>query len=174
MCSALSAPFFVALAQDTQGASAMVLGFFVVAAGLASLLSAPVWGRFADQSSRKVMIAAALLTASVGLLTFGVNRWLPGLGGTAWFLPLAYFTLSVAHSGVRVGRKTYVVDLATGNKRTDYVAISNTVIGVLLLLVGSIGALAPLIGNAGVIAVLSLMGLAGAAMGTTLPEAQTD
>ena len=174
MCSALSAPFFVALAQDTQGASAMVLGFFVVAAGLASLLSAPVWGRFADQSSRKVMIAAALLTASVGLLTFGVNRWLPELGGTAWFLPLAYFTLSVAHSGVRVGRKTYVVDIATGNKRTDYVAISNTVIGVLLLLVGSIGALAPLIGNAGVIAVLSLMGLAGAAMGTTLPEAQTD
>ena len=130
MCSALSAPFFVALAQDSRGASAMVLGFFVVAAGLASLLSAPVWGRFADQSSRKVMIAAALLTASVGLLTFGVDRWLPELGSAAWFLPLAYFTLSVAHSGVRVGRKTYVVDLATGNKRTDYVAISNTVIGV--------------------------------------------
>lgn len=174
MCSALSAPFFVALAQDMRGASAMVLGFFVVAAGLASLLSAPVWGRFADQSSRKVMIAAALLTASIGLLTFGVNRWLSGPGGVAWFLPLAYFTLSVAHSGVRVGRKTYVVDLATGNKRTDYVAISNTVIGVLLLLVGSIGALAPLIGNDGVIVVLSLMGLAGAAMATTLPETQAD
>lgn len=170
MCSALSAPFYVALAQADRGSSATVLGSFVVAAGLASLLSAPLWGRFADRSSRKVMVAAALLTSSIGLLTFAVDRLSPGLGGTAWFLPLAYFTLSIAHNGVRVGRKTYVVDLATGNQRTDYVAISNTVIGVLLLLVGGVGALAPIIGNAGIIALLAFMGLAGALLGTTLPE----
>lgn len=172
MCSALSAPFYVALAQGNRGSAVAVLGSFVVAAGLASLLSAPVWGRFADRSSRKVMVAAALLTSGIGLVTFGVDRLLPELAGTAWFLPLAYFTLSIAHSGVRVGRKTYVVDLATGNKRTDYVAISNTVIGVLLLLVGSVGALAPLVGNAGIIALLATMGLAGALLGTTLPETQ--
>lgn len=172
MCSALSAPFYVALAQGHRGSSAAVLGSFVAAAGLASLLSAPFWGRFADRSSRKVMVAAALLTSGVGLLTFAVERLLPEFGQTAWFLPLAYFTLSIAHSGVRVGRKTYVVDLATGNKRTDYVAISNTVIGVLLLLVGSVGALAPIIGNAGVIALLAFMGLAGALLGMTLPETQ--
>jgi sugar phosphate permease len=172
MCSALSAPFYVALAQGNRGSAAAVLGSFVVAAGLASLLSAPVWGRFADRSSRKVMVAAALLTSGIGLVTFGVDRLLPDLAGSAWFLPLAYFTLSIAHSGVRVGRKTYIVDLATGNKRTDYVSISNTVIGVLLLLVGSVGALAPLIGNAGVIALLAMMGLAGALLGTTLPETQ--
>ena len=174
MCSALSAPFYVALAQGNRGSGAMVLGSFVVAAGLASLLSAPVWGRFADRSSRRVMVVAALITSGIGLVTFTVERTLPGLGNTPWFLPLAYFLLSIAHSGVRVGRKTYVVDLATGNKRTDYVAISNTVIGFLLLLVGSVGALSPLIGNAGVIALLALMGLAGALLGTTLPETQDD
>ncbi len=75
---------------------------------------------------------------------------------------------------MRVGRKTYVVDLATGNKRTDYVAISNSVIGVMLLLVGAAGALAPLIGNHGVIALLSLMGLAGAVLGAGLPETQRE
>ena len=174
MCSALSAPFYVALAQGNRGSAATVLGSFVAASGLASLLSAPVWGRFADQSSRKVMVAAALLTSGIGLLTFGVHRMLPALSGTAWFLPLAYFLLCIAHSGVRVGRKTYIVDLATGNRRTDYVAISNTVIGVLLLLVGSVGALSPVIGNAGVIAVLALMGLAGAVLGMSLPETQDD
>ena len=93
-----------------------------------------------------------------------------GLSATAWFLPLAYFVLSAAHSGVRVGRKTYVVNLASGNQRTDYVAISNTTIGVLLLMVGSVGALAPIIGNAGVIGLLALMGLAGAALGAFLPD----
>lgn len=172
MCSALSAPFYVALAQHHRGSAATLLGSFVAAAGLASLLSAPFWGRFADQSSRKVMVAAALLTSGIGLLTFAVDSLLPELSRTAWFLPLAYFILSIAHSGVRVGRKTYVVDLATGNKRTDYVAISNTVIGVLLLLVGSVGALSPIIGTAGIIALLAFMGLAGALLGTTLPETQ--
>ena len=116
MCSALSAPFYVALAQSNRGSGATVLGSFVVAAGLASLLSAPVWGRFADRSSRGVMVVAALVTSGIGLVTFAVERTLPGLSGTAWFLPSAYFLLSIAHSGVRVGRKTYVVDLATGNK----------------------------------------------------------
>ena len=172
MCSALSAPFYVALAQQHRGSAAAVLGSFVAAAGLASLLSAPVWGRFSDRSSRKVMIAAALLTSGIGLLTFVVQSRLPGLIQAYWFLPAVYFALSVAHSGVRVGRKTYIVDFASGNKRTDYVAISNTVIGVLLLLAGSVGALAPIIGNAGIIGLLALMGLAGALLAVSLPETQ--
>ena len=174
LCSALSAPFYIALAQSSRGSAAAVLGAFVAAAGLASLVSAPVWGRFADRSSRKVMVVAALLTSGVGLFTFAIYTLAPDLVATAWFLPFAYFALSIAHSGVRVGRKTYVVDLATGNTRTDYVAISNTVIGVVLLLVGGVGALTPLIGNHGVIALLSLMGLAGALLGVGLPETQED
>lgn len=172
MCSALSAPFYVAMAQTSRGNSAWVLGGFVVAAGLASLLSAPLWGRFADTSSKRVMVAAAVLTALTGILTFALSFTLPAIALSAWYLPLAYFVLSIAHSGVRVGRKTYVVNLGTGNQRTDYVAISNSVIGVMLLLVGSVGALTPLIGNAGVIMLLASMGLAGAALGTQLPETE--
>ncbi len=172
MCSALSAPFYVALAQENRGSSAVVLGGFVIASGLASLLSAPVWGRYADRSSKSVMITAALITAAAGVVTFAVDRYFPTLAATLWFLPATYFVLSIAHSGVRVGRKTYVVDIASGNKRTDYVAISNTVIGVLLLLVGSVGALAPLITNGGVVLLLAAMGLGGALLGTTLPETE--
>ncbi len=172
MCSALAAPFYVALAQERIGVQTYLLGAFVAAAGLAGLVSGPVWGRFADVSSKRVMIAAALVTAGFGLLTAAVDRLLPALVSSLWFLPLAYFGLAVAHSGVRVGRKTYVVNLGTGNQRTDYVAVSNSVIGVLLLLAGGVGALAPLISNTGVIGLLSLMGLAGAALGTSLPEAE--
>ena len=159
MCSALSAPFYVALAQNNFGSPAYLLGAFIVAAGAASLVSAPVWGRFADSSSRRVMILAALMTSGIGIATFVIDRTMPIISGSVWFLPFAYFVLSVAHSGVRVGRKTYVVNLAGGNHRTDYVAISNSIIGVLLLLVGSIGALSSIIGNAGVIGVLAIMGL---------------
>jgi hypothetical protein len=172
MCSALSAPFYVALAQSKLGSPAYLLGAFVAASGCASLLSAPVWGRFSDVSSRSVMIVAALLTSAAGLATFLVDRLIPEMTALPWFLPLVYFLLSVAHSGVRVGRKTYVVNLASGNRRTDYVAVSNSIIGVLLLLTGSVGALAPLIGHAGVIAVLALMGLAGAVFGLQLPDVE--
>lgn len=172
MCSALSAPFYIALAQQNFGSPAYLLGAFIAAAGVAGLVSAPVWGRYADASSKFVMICAALITSSVGLAVLLINRQFPEVGGATWFLPIAYFILSLAHSGVRVGRKTYVVNLASGNKRTDYVAISNTIIGVLLLFVGAVGALAPVVGNDGVIGLLALMGLAGAAYGTTLPNVE--
>ncbi len=170
MCSALSAPFYVALAQRNYGSPAYLLGAFVIAAGIASLVSAPFWGRFADVSSKRVMIAAAVITSSAGLITLLVDTQFPSLSATVWFLPVVYFVLMVAHSGVRVGRKTYVVNLASGNQRTDYVAVSNTVIGVLLLVVGTVGLLTPVLGNAGVIGLLALMGLCGAALGTSLPD----
>ncbi|MDX1554413.1 MAG: hypothetical protein R3212_00130 [Xanthomonadales bacterium] len=172
MCSALSAPYYVALSQDRIGSPSFLLGAFVAAAGTASLVSAPFWGRFADASSKRVMIAAAMVTAGIGVTTFLVDRLHPSLAQTLWFLPVAYFVLSVAHSGVRVGRKTYVVNLATGNQRTDYVAISNTVIGVLLLVVGAVGSLAAIIGNSGVIGLLAIMGFTGAAVGASLPEVE--
>lgn len=172
MCSALSAPFYIALAQQRFGAPPYLLGAFIIASGVAGLVSAPVWGRYADTSSKAVMLYAALITSGIGLVVVIVGRYFPALGQTVWFLPVAYFVLSLAHSGVRVGRKTYVVNLAPGNQRTDYVAISNTLIGVLLLLVGAIGALAPLVGNDGVIGLLALMGLAGAVYATTLPEVE--
>jgi hypothetical protein len=171
MCSALSAPFYVALSQGSEAGSGLAaLGGFVVASGLASLLSGPFWGRFADRSSRLVMATAAAVAAGVGGITFLVARLDPGLLANLWLLPGAYFILSVAHEGVRVGRKTYVVNLGSGNQRTDYVAISNTVIGILLLLVGSVGLLTTVIGNDGVIGLLALMGAAGVIMSWSLKE----
>jgi hypothetical protein len=152
------------------GAGLAALGGFVIAAGLASLLSGPFWGRFADRSSRLVMATASAVAAGMGGVIFLAAKIQPGLLESLWFLPGAYFILSVAHEGVRVGRKTYVVNLGTGNQRTDYVAISNTVIGVLLLVVGSVGLLTPLVGNDGVIGVLALMGAVGTVMSWTLKE----
>jgi hypothetical protein len=118
------------------------------------------------------MIRAALLSAALGIVMFIIVMFIPVLRVNHWIYPLAYFILGIAHSGVRLGRKTYVVDMAGGNKRTDYVAVSNTVIGLILLLTGFIGALASVISVAGVVLVLSLLGLLGALLGRSLPEVQ--
>ena len=111
-----------------------------------------------------------MLTAGLGLLVVVLSVLWPTLVAQTGFYPAAYFVLGIAHSGVRLGRKTYIVDMAGGNKRTDYVAVSNTVIGLVLLGTGLIGALAGLVSALGVIVVLSLLGLAGALLGRHLPE----
>ncbi|MEE4637781.1 MAG: MFS transporter [Wenzhouxiangella sp.] len=170
LCSALSAPFFIMLAHEQTEGALLVLGLFVIADGLASLVSAPFWGRFADSSSRRVMIVAGSASAAVGAVLVGIVQLAPGLAGSQWLYPLFFFLLAIAHAGVRLGRKTYIVDLAGGNKRTDYVSVSNTVIGVVLLLAGSVGALTAVMPVSGVILILAAMGLAGAWLSARLPE----
>ena len=120
------------------------------------------------------MAAAAALTSASGVLLVVLHQFVPTLLEPLWVIPALYFLLSVAHSGVRVGRKTYVVDLASGNRRTDYVAVGNTLIGILLLVAGSVGALSAVFGVAGVIAVLSAMGAVGALLCLALKETQDD
>ncbi|HSO05975.1 MAG TPA: MFS transporter [Pelomicrobium sp.] len=171
LSSALSAPYLVVMAQENGNGGAVALGLFVAASGLASMVSGPVWGRLADRSSRKVMVMAASTTATIGFVVFGAAVLTPAALMTTWFLPLAYFLLSVGHDGVRVGRKTYVVDLAGGNRRTDYVAVSNSIIGVLLLVGGVASAALGTLGAAAVVLALSICGAAGALLGLTLPEA---
>lgn len=171
LCSALSAPYYISLAQSALGSPARLLGIFIVASGLASLLSGPFWGRFADRSSRWVMVLAAAMAAGLGTAVFAVAQFQSAWLQQAWLLPLLYFFLSVAHQGARVGRKTYVVNIADGNERTDYVAVSNTAIGVILLFTGMLGALGAVFSIERVVLALSLFGLAGVVMGYRLPEA---
>ncbi len=164
MGSGLVAPFYVALAREDLGGAVFLLGAFIAAEGLAGLVSSPVWGRWADRSSRRVFAIACGLS---GVLSLTVVLWsVVGFSAAAsqWFYPLAFFLLGVSHAGVRLGRKTYLVDMAAGNKRTDYVAVSNSVIGALLLAAGLLGALTALVSIPGTIAWMGAAGLLGAAM----------
>jgi MFS family permease len=172
LCSALTAPFYVMLAREQGNTSVSLLGSFLVAGGLASSLSAPVWGTAADRSSRRVMIVAAVITAGLGIGMFALIKTAPSVAGRAWLFPAFFFGLGVAHAGVRAGRKTYLVDLAGGVKRTDYVALSNTLIGLLLLVVGGLTSAMSFLRPEELIVGLSQLGLFGAALAITLPEVE--
>lgn len=171
MASALGSPFIVVLAQN-ENKDAALLGGFLVASSLASTVSASVWGYLADGSSRRVMIHGGGLAALVCLGVAGLAvidpRWDAGL----WFYPVAFFVLSIAHAGVRIGRKIYLVDMAGGTKRTDYTAVSNTIIGVLLLAVGGISAAVSLLGPPWALLLLGLMGVLGTFWSWKLPEVE--
>ncbi|WP_262459977.1 MFS transporter [Alloalcanivorax balearicus] len=169
MASALGSPFLVVLAQK-QNSGAALLGAFLVASSLASTVSASVWGFMADTSSRKVMIRGGGLASATCLLVAVLA--LAGEGAAAWFYPFAFFVLAIAHAGVRIGRKTYLVDMAGGVKRTDYTAVSNTVIGVLLLVAGGISAAVSLLGTEWALISLGAMGVLGTLWSWKLPEVE--
>ncbi|WP_417531041.1 MFS transporter [Marinobacter lipolyticus] len=169
LCSALASPYFVVLAQ--KGAdNGWLLGTFVLASSLASSVSASIWGWMADTSSRRVMIRGAAIASSVCLIVGLIALVTGEQSGSVWFYPIAFFVLSIAHAGVRLGRKTYLVDMAGGNKRTDYTAVSNTVIGFLLLVTGGFTALISMISDIAVILTLGLMGMAGTLSAVHLKE----
>ncbi|CUB05247.1 MFS transporter [Marinomonas fungiae] len=168
--TALSAPYYVLLAENRIGDSIWVLAMFMGISGLAGLLSGPFWGRFSDLSSRKVLIAASSLGALTGLILFAIAQWMPDLLASIWLLPLFYFALTVFHQGIRVGRKTYLVDMADGNKRTSYVAVGNTAIGLMLLLFSLIGLLSEIMSLEALILIYAIITLAGVLMAMRLPD----
>ena len=169
LCSALSAPFFVLLAQRSASDNRL-LGAFLLASSLASSVSAAVWGWMADRSSRDVMIRGSAVASFTCLVT-GVGAILsPSWAALPWLLPFGYLLLSIAHAGVRIGRKTYLVDMAGGTKRTDYVSVSNTIIGILLLVTGGVSALASLLSIEAVLILLGCLGAAGTLSALRLEE----
>jgi len=169
VCTGLAAPYFVLLA-NTQDSSVLTLGYLLITNGSASLLAGPFWGRFADLSSRRVMIASAVCVSILCFIAAVSSQF----SMPVWLVMLAFFVLSVAHQGVRLGRKTYIVDLAGGNKRTDYVSVSNSVIGALLLLVGALAALLAQLDLWVVLTVFGLLSALAAWICSGLPEVSQD
>ncbi len=169
LVSALSPPFVVALAAGVGGLGLGGLGPFVIAQGLANLIGGKPFGTLADHSSRSLMMWGAGIAAAVVLL-FLAALSVPGMRSQWWLYPVVYLLLVLVHTAVRVARKTYVVDMAEGDRRTEYVAVANTAMGALLLLIGAVsGALAAL-GAEVALGFLALLGLAGVMVSRGLPE----
>lgn len=169
LVSALSPPFLVTLSARTDHGLLSGLGAFVVAQGLASVIGGRVFGRLSDRSSRLVMIGGALAASTVIVGVVLVVALADG-AAAGWLLTVAYFVISLIHVGVRVARKTYVVDMAEGDQRTRYVAVANTAMGVILLATGAVSAAIATFGEVAALLFLGVLGLVGASVGRTLPE----
>lgn len=170
VATALLVPFYAALARQASDGGLGGLGALLVAAGIASTVSSGFWGRMADRSSRDVLRVAA---TAAGVLSLAVAAWhmagAPGLPRGA-VVVAAFFVIGIAHAGIRIGRKTYLVDMASAATRATYVAVSNTAIGIVLLAGGVFGLVADRLGTAETIGLLGLFCLAGAVGATRLDE----
>lgn len=169
LVSALAPPFLVTLAV-AQGSSLLAgLGSFVIAQGIASVIGGRVFGRWSDRSSRLVMTHGSVV-ASLTVLAVVAGVLLDQRALTVPVLVGGYFVISLVHVGVRVARKTYVIDMAEGDQRTRYVAVANTAMGVILLVTGAISAGLAAFGEVPALVFLAALGLVGAVVSWRLPE----
>lgn len=167
--AALAPPFLVLMAGDEGGTGLSRLGALVLASSAAAFLSSYVWGRLADRSSRKVLILSGLAAAIA--LSAAVAASIAGLMAEVWVAPTILFALMLAYNGVRQGRSTYLVDMSPEDARARYAAVSNTVIGVILLASGLFGALASTFGVVWTVALFAAMSVAGAGVAWSMDEA---
>jgi hypothetical protein len=169
LVSALSPPFVVALAAGAGGVGLGALGPFVVAQGLAGLLGGQVSGRLADRSSRTLMAWGSAAASSV-VVGFLLVLAVPGARELWVLYPVVYLLLALTHTAVRVARKTYVVDLAESDARTEYVAVANTAMGALLLATGAVSGGLALLGEEVALLFLAGLGSLGVLVSRSLPE----
>lgn len=167
---ALAPPFYVLIAQSRGGADLADLGVLIIANGIATAISAPFWGYLGDRSSRRVMTVAALGAGLLGVFTFVacINNWQWVIN--EYGLALILMVLTIMHGGVRLGRKVYLVDMANSDNRAAFVAVSNTVTGVLMLLAGLIGLSGDLAGPETTVLILGVVSMLAAIYIRRLPE----
>jgi len=146
LSTALAPPFFIALSGDHQASGLGTLGSFMVASAAASLASTHVWGRLADRSSRRILMFAAALASVANAVAAFTALVIPNHLASGWFLPATMFVLMIAHQGVRLGRSVHIVDMADVGNRATYTALSNSVVGVVLLAGGVFGVIAQWLG----------------------------
>ena len=171
LAAQLAAPFYALQAQRVTGVEAGNLAVLVMASSLAAVLSSPFWGRFSDASSRRVMVAGGVWTFLTVVLALSTEA-LPTDGLGLVLFGLVFFSSGFAVAGVRLGRKTYLVDGAPEVERPLMVAVANTAVGGMYLVAAVFGVMADWIGVAAVLLVLGAMAAAGTAVAWRLPEAE--
>lgn len=167
---ALVIPFYVILVQQQLQGELSILGWLIIANGVASSLSAPLIGKLADHGSRNVMAGAALLAGIVGIVTWYISSYHADLQFGVSSAVIVFFLITLTHGAVRLGRKVYLVDMADTDNRAQYVAVSNTVIGIAMLFGGIIGVIADMFNVQTVILILSVIALAAGVYIRRLPD----
>ncbi len=171
--TALAPPFLVILSNQQASGGLGNLGYLILASSAAAILSSYIWGRFSDRSSRQTLMAAGALAAlalgvaaAVGFATGGI--------ASGWLAAGLLFAAQIAYEGARAGRKTHLTDMDTGGQKAVYTALSNSVVGVMLLVGGLFGIIADHAGAEVVLAIFAGSSVAAALVAAGLSEVQKD
>lgn len=165
----LSIPFYSLLVKDLTGGTLASFGLLFSMHSLAQVGSSPLWGLASDRSSRQSMLIGGgiyLLVVLAALLTL-FNGW----ANDVW-LSFLLLLLGFGYAGVKLARSTYLVDVMPSQNRPLYVAITNTVMGVVTIL-GVVLGIVAVAGQVVLFTTFALLVLGAMYHTWRLPEAST-
>jgi len=171
----IALPFYGIYAKRVLGASDGMAGIYVAARVAAMLLFNLPWGRLSDRRGNQLVMrlaglgsgATALLAlALIGPMGFLHPRgdWLPYLA-----LPLFFLDGAVRPAQALVG-SNFLLELAPEAKRPLYLGLSNTLVGVFVLISGLGGLLVDAFGFTGLFVVAVGLSVAACVFAAGLPE----
>jgi MFS family permease len=136
----LATPFYSIHAATVFTKTAHSLSLIVIATGITSIFSVPVWSGLLQRDPRRAFFRAGMLAAAAGLIVF-VHEYL-GNPHTVMYM-IVFSLLQLAVQGLTSATKTYLTAMSPEDERPRYLAVGNAVLGVLAIIVsGLIGVLA--------------------------------
>ncbi len=168
----LATPFFVLHAGQLLQLKIQSIGSLVIAVGISQMLSSPFWGQMADRSSKDVMSLSALIAFSSVVLAI-VLIFLPVYSIQYAGYMLVFVLIGLAEAGVRLGRKTYLVDAAPHEERATYTAFSNSMVGFIAIASGITGLIAQWLGASIMLLTIAAFMLFSFLACRKMPEADT-
>jgi hypothetical protein len=106
---------------------------------------------------------------AVGVLALGIN-FLPAEAQTVYVFGGLLLILGFGQAGIRLGRKTYFLEIAPEDDRPLLSAVINLVIGSLTLLSGLLGVLIDQFSLQFLIMVITVLPVIGVILSRTLPQ----
>ena len=171
----IALPFYGIYAKNVLGAPEGMVGVYVATRVVALLLFNLPWGRLSDRRGNRLVMrlvslgsGLAALSALVLVGTMGLLRpqgaWLPYLA-----LPLFFLDGAVRPAQILTG-SNFLLELVPEAERPLYLGLSNTLMGVVVLISGLGGLVVDFFGFAGLFAVSLGLCLVGYVLASGLPE----
>jgi len=128
----LATPFYVKHAEKELLLPQSIVGYFVIAQTLTGVVASAVLGQVSERWGPHVVAWVGSGIAALGPL-FALVADLVGGGWLVRAYPFVYVALGVINNAYMLGFFNYLLGIAPEGKRTTYIGLGNTLMGVLTL-----------------------------------------
>jgi len=167
---AMSTAFYVVYAIESLHLPTSAIGLFATANTLGVALAGFIFGTLADRHGpQSVIRVSTWLAFSVPVLALVINSGVLG-GAVSWVYPVLYILLGLIDGGAFMGFWNYVLEIAPPGHRPTYMGLTNTIVGLTVLLPIFGGFLLGRTSYMMLFALTAIGTLAGALLGASLPN----
>ncbi len=131
----MAMPFYVVYATNELHFGAEAIGLFLSSQVVGSILAGFVWGYLNERSGSKIVIQCSTVLGLASPLLALLIRPIGHLAGasTIYVYSLVFLAIGALNSSYMPGFINLVLELAPPEERATYIALTNTVCGVLLV-----------------------------------------